>query len=246
MENTNTLTVAIRGFCLVSDKGKEYDVLLNPKMGHGATLTILTRFLNPPDEAAGRWDPDRLGYVPVFRQDDTVKLEQVGIWDLTKEMITLGSTQAEEWPDRKKTTIAFGHDDLHKSDVKVSSAIPRDFTIVTIKEGKPAAADENTFTVKNSTGEKQIKGTFEIRFADVPAKIANSAGKSITFEEGASDIFVVIANLAKEPNTTEAFKHFDHYYDALVTAAGGEIQDKFSLISAHDEVYDCVPPGTVP
>jgi hypothetical protein len=221
-------------------------VLLNPKMGHGATLTILTRFLNPPDEASGRWDPDRLGYVPVFRQDGTVKLEQVGIWDLTKEKITLGSTGAEEWTERKKTTIAFGHEDLHDKDVKVSSKIPEDFAIVTIKEGKPSAADENNFTLKNSAGEKKKQGTYEIRFTDVPAKIANSAGRTITFEEGATDIFVVISNLAKEPNTTAAFGHFDHYYDALVNAAGGEVQNKFSLITAHDEVYDCVPPGTVP
>jgi hypothetical protein len=243
------LTLSVRGFAYIGFKaGNPYQILLNPAGGHVPTLTILTKYLEPIEDDATRWDPDVLGFVPVLKATGAIfTFDQVGIWHLKGKKVTFnsGGGSLGGWADRHNT-IAF--DDFHPDCTRSSNTTG--FTIITVAEGTPSSETPSEYTIANKMGTNPIVTrdcANEVRFTGVPLEIM-ADGRTIRFKSTVAQPIAVISNLAAEPNHDDALKHFIHYYDIVLDKDGNEI-DGYAKISVHDaadEVYDCVPPTTGP
>ena len=250
------LTVAIKGLCLAAQRQSEFEVLLNHAMGHAGTLTILTEFLDPDPDDTERWDPDRLGYVPVYSEETKeLELKQVGIWDLKNTEVRIGSENGplDVWTNRLKETIAFDLPSLHNKQCITGPVLSSNFTVVRIREGHPGAGPiVQSLTLKDGNDPAKVVSlevAYELRFSNINTKeIVNSAGRRIPFHRSLSDFFVVVANQAIEPDQNVANAHFGHYYEVITKPNTDPIDraDRFRIGNSADEVYDCVPPTTGP
>jgi hypothetical protein len=253
------LTVAIKGLAIAAQRGSEYEVLLNHGMGHKGTLTILTRFLRPDPMDTRRWDPDRLGYIPVIPENEgeEVKLEQIGIWDLVNTDVTIGSEDGplELWTRRLKETIAFDRPELHGRNCATGPASSTNFTVLHVREGHPGVSSI-TEALTLEDGHEPPKAVsldvaYELRFSNINTfDIINASGRRIPLDTELDNVFVVVSNVGVEPDEEVANHHFHHYYDVVTQANADHTpiphEDRFRIGNSADEVYDCVPPTTGP
>ena len=219
-------------------------------MPHTATLTVLTEFLNPPEDSAIRWDPDFLGYVPVFESIDEEPVltgfKQVAVWHLTSEMrVTFlgGEGDIQNWDDRSE---AIDFDYYHRN--STAAEVTEGFAIVELGQGKPSSELLGEFTVKDKVrGERKRMCAREIRWTGLPTEMTADGKKTMRFKPNNDDVepVAVLANLAMEPDPGEGLKHFAHYYEVVRDANGKEIDEaeRVTISAATAETYDCIPPA---
>lgn len=244
------LTLAIRGLSLIAQEADHHRVLLNTAMRHTPVLAALTKFLDPLSvDPSKRWDPDRLGYVPVFDSAGALQFEQVAMWDLAGLTATVGNgTTPANWPSRRQV-IVLG--DFHPG-CRVDPP-PPGFGVVEIRGGTASSERLRQFTLyqraKCPSGCKRDCAT-QVRFSGLDLQIISN-GRIIQFQQDPmtnTDPVASISNVAPEPDPELSLAHFEHYYDVLMDSSSTRIPvgDRVTIVHASDEVYDCIPPAAAP
>lgn len=238
------LTLSIRGLSLVANRGRHYEVLLNPAMGHVATLTVATAFLRVNDVPAGnRLNPDLIGYVPLWSGGQISGYQQVAIWNITRARVAFpgSSGQTAQWPNRREMIEL---DVLHPGSRTIPA--PSGFGVVRLDQGAPSSELRTEFTLVQNGQDTRRPCATEVRWRDLPDEI-DVNGRRMRFgpDADARQPVAVIGNLAPEPDLDAALGHFHHYYDVTKNRDGKDIPGpaRATLRRRADEVFDCVPPA---
>jgi hypothetical protein len=238
------LTLSIRGLSVVANRGAFYEVLLNPAMGHVATLTVATAFLRandvPPRE---RLNPDLIGYVPVWTSAGLSGYQQVAIWNVTGKRIEFPGSSGPpgSWANRRE---AIDLEALHAGSKTI--AAPSGFGVVRLDQGTPSSELLAEFTLVQEGRDTRRACATEVRWRGLPEEMRVDGHRiQLGADADAREPVAVVGNLAPEPDLDAALGHFHHYYDVTKRRDDRDIPDaaRVRLRRRADEVYDCVPPA---
>jgi hypothetical protein len=245
------LTLSIKGLSAVVYRADRnlYEILLNPKMEHIATLSALTKFLDPLNTPGRPWKPDVLSYVPIFNPNGGLdKHEQIALWHLAGRRLTFrdGTGGQDRWANRDEM-IDFAH--YHSG--STTDSAPGNWPVVEISQGHPSSEAAHPFTLQIGLEDpKTRRCATEVRWVNLQPTV-QSGREMIQFKNDSTlNIAAVISNVAPEPDYDQAVEHFDHYYE-LVKRGGNPIpwNEKVKVVPKREqmvETYDCVPPGAMP